>query len=187
MAIDPRALRAVRLKHEHGDLMKLNGSIIKIEPLGSEPYGSYRITFNIRTIISSTPAYQSKTVCILELPENFPVAMPRLHIAEGSGSKPPWHVNWYIGGTWCAGDWNIEESLVNYVYRCAKILQFDKGITNPLSWANKDAIPFWNANKNNASIIPCDRQTLPTADAPPPPPPKISILSTAKPKITFKP
>jgi hypothetical protein len=160
--------------------MKLNGSVIKIEPLGSEPYSSYRIIFNIKTIISTTPTYQNRTVCILELPERFPVDMPRLHVAEGS--KPPWHVNWYTGGTWCAGDWNAAESLVNYIYRCAKILQFDTVITNPGNPANKDAIPFWNANKSKPEVIPCDRQTLPTADAPP----KISILNTAKPKIITK-
>ena len=180
--MDPRALRSTRLKNEHNELMKLNGSVIKIEPFGYEPYGSYRITFNIRTIISATPTYQSKTICILELPEGFPLSMPRLHVADGS--KPPWHVNWYnaIDGAWCAGDWNASESLVNYIYRCAKILQFDTVITNPENPANKAAIPFWNANKNNTDIIPCDRQTLPIADAPP----KITILPTQKPKITIK-
>lgn len=182
MPIDPRALRTARLQNEHRELMKLNSSVIKIEPLGQAPYDTYRVTFHIKTIVSPTPTYQNKTVCILELPEHFPTAMPRLHVEERSGSKPPWHVNWYTGGTWCAGNWNIEESLANYVYRCAKVLQFDPVITNPANPANKEAIPFWNANKNRAGVIPCDKQTIPTADAPS----RITILTPAKPKITIK-
>lgn len=178
--MDPRALRTTRLKNEHRELMKLNSSVIEIEPIGLEPYGLYKISFNIRTIISATPTYQNKTVCVLELPERFPVDMPRLHVSDGS--KPPWHVNWYQGGTWCAGDWDASESLVNYIYRCAKILQFDTAITNPGNSANKDAIPFWNANKNKSGVIPCDEQTLPTADCVIP---KITIKPATKPKITI--
>ena len=185
MPIDRRKLRAARLTSEYGELMKLNGNIIKIEPLGTAPYSKYRITFYIRTIIHPMPMYQNKTVCILELPENFPIAMPRLHIDENSGTKHPWHVNWYTGGTWCAGNWHCEEPLTNYVYRCAKTLQFDSQVTNPFSPANELASPFWNANKGNPSVIPCDKQVLPTLDVPARPP-RIQFLDKPKPKITFK-
>lgn len=180
--MDPRALRATRLKNEHRELMKLNGPVIEIEPLDFEPHAKYRITFNIRTIISPKPTYQSKTVCVLELPEGFPRDMPRLLIEQCSETVTPWHVNWYKGGTWCAGNWSSSEPLTNYIYRCAKTLQFDTLITRLESPANKDAIPFWNDNKKKVGIIPCDRQTLPTADAQA----KISILNTAETKITIK-
>jgi hypothetical protein len=62
---DPRALRNKRLENEHKELMRINGSIIQIVPVGSPPYETYRVTFNIRTIISPSPAYRNQTVCTL--------------------------------------------------------------------------------------------------------------------------
>ena len=77
---------------------------------------------------------------------------------------------------------DYEESLVNYLYRCAKTLQFDPEIANPDSIANRDALPFWNANKNNRKVIPCDKQVLPILDGPA----QIIINQKATPKITIK-
>jgi len=159
--LDARELRSKRLGNEHRELMKINGPIIQIVPLGSEPYGSYRITFNIRTIISPLPAYRDRTVCTLIIPARYPMDQPKLAVDD---MAPPWHVNWFRGGTWCHGHWSPEESLVNYIYRCAKTLQFDPEITNPDSPANREAMPFWDENKRNRRIIPCDTQKLPTVD-----------------------
>jgi len=181
--IDFRALRTRRLQNEYTELMKLNGNVIKIEPLGSQPYEKYRVTFNIRTIISSAPAFRNKTVCILTIPSRYPEDVPK--IAVDSSSMPaPWHPNWYRGGTWCFGYWTKEESLANYLYRCASTLQFNEEFTDarPQAAANKEAVAFWNQYKNNGTVIPCDRQKLPTLDVDIP---KI-IIKNDKPKIIIR-
>ena len=166
MTMDPRSLRRIRLENEYEELKKLSGEVIHIEPLGPWPYARYKITFNIRTIVREDPIeYQLKTVCLLELPDGFPKQMPRLHILEGSGTKPPWHVNWYKGGAWCAGGWSWDEPLSSYIWRCAKTLQFDpSGVTNPDNAANREAIHFWETNKNDPWIFPTDRRHIPLPD-----------------------
>lgn len=163
--IDQRALRQRRLTNEYNELMKINGSVIHIEPLGNSPYERYRITFNIRTIISSSPAYRNKTVCLLTIPAGYPEHAPKIAVEEGS-MPPPWHVNWYRGGTWCFGYWAKEESLVNYIYRCAKTVQFCTEFTDARydAAANKEAVDFWNKNQGKHGIIPSDTQKLPTID-----------------------
>lgn len=179
--VDQRALRKRRLENEYNELMKLNekSSIIEIIPLGRVPYESYKIIFNIRTIVSPTPTYREKTICTLTIPPNYPEGAPSI---TANDTPYPWHINWYQSGRWCLGHWNYEESLVNYLYRCAKTLQFDPEIANPDSIANRDALPFWNANKNNRKVIPCDKQVLPILDGPA----QIIINQKATPKITIK-
>ena len=182
--VDQRALRQRRLQNEYDELMKISKNIIKIEPLGNAPYERYRITFFLRTIISPAPAFREKTVCILTIPSGYPDVVPK--IAVDSSSMPqPWHPNWYKSGTWCFGHWTKEESLANYIYRCAKTIQFDEEYTDAKidAAANKEAVPFWNANKGKQGIIPSDIKRLPVADADAP---TIKILKTQKPKITIK-
>ena len=176
---DPRELRNKRLNNEYKELMRINGSIIQIVPIGREPYESYKITFNIRTIISPAPTYRDKTVCTLTIPPNYPDAAPGI---KADNTPYPWHVNWFQSSSWCIGSWNREESLVNFIHRCARTLQFDPEITNIESPANSAAIPFWEANKRNMRVIPCDTQVLPTLDATP----QIIIKSQLdKPKINI--
>ena len=178
---DQRALRELRLINEYHELMSISGSVIHIEPLGNAPYEKYRITFNLRTVISPAPAYRDKTVCMLTIPPGYPEVVPKIAVEESS--KPqPWHPNWYRGGTWCFGYWTKEESLVNYIYRCAKTIQFSPEFTDakPDAAANKDAIAFWNANKNKSGVIPSDTKKLPMVDTQTP---TISILGRNKAKI----
>lgn len=159
---DPRALRNRRLENEYNELMRINGSIIQIVPLGNPPYEKYKVTFNIRTIISPTPTYRNQTVCTLTIPPNYPDAAPTI---TANHTPYPWHINWFANGRWCFGNWNREESLVNYLHRCARTLQYDPEIANPGSVANGDAVPFWEANRRNRNVIPSDRQVLPTLNA----------------------
>jgi len=188
---DPRTLRRVRLESEYKELMRINGKVIKIEPLGRPPYEKYKITFNVRTIIGPEPSYRNQTVCTLTIPPNYPDGAP---VITADQTPYPWHINWFQSGRWCYGHWNREESLVNYLHRCARTLQFDPEIANPGSPANRDAMSFWNMNRKNRKIIPCDTQVLPTLDAPEKitinariEKPKITIQSpTDKPKITIK-
>lgn len=180
---DLRALRADRLNNEYNELMRLgdSGPVIKITPLGNPPFERYKVIFNIRTIISPAPDYRDQTVCTLTIPPNYPEIAPTI---TADDTPYPWHINWFKNGRWCFGTWTIEESLVNYLYRCAKTLQFDPGIANPNSVANGDAMPFWNANKDNKRIIPCDTQVLPTLDVPL----LINVKEREAPKtITIKP
>jgi ubiquitin-protein ligase len=183
--MDARALRQRRLLNEYSELMKINGSVIGIEPLGSSPYEKYRITFNVRTIISPLPAFRDKTVCILTIPPDYPTARPKIAVADES-KPPPWHPNWYGGGTWCEGSWTKEESLVNYIYRCAKTIQFSSDFTDARhdAAANKDAIEFWNKNNGKSGIIPSDTKRLPTIDEDKP---TISIIKQTQPKISLPP
>ena len=155
---DPRTLRRIRLENEYRELMAINGSIIRIEPLGSAPYERYRITYNIRTIISPRPEYRDSTVCELSIPAGYPQAVPRM---EAITRPVPWHVNWFTSGSWCHGHWDEDSSLANFIYRCAKVLQFDPEFANPGSSANSEALSFWHSNKNNRRVIPCDTQALP--------------------------
>jgi ubiquitin-protein ligase len=177
---DPRELRNKRLNNEYNELMRINGSVIQITPLGRAPYESYRVTFNIRTIISPAPTYSNKTVCTLTIPANYPEGVPTI---SAETTPYPWHMNWYQTGNWCHGGWNREESLVNFIHRCARTLQFDPEIANPDSPANGSAIAFWEANKSNRRVIPCDTQPLPTLEAPE----LITINNRVKPQIVINP
>lgn len=186
---DPRALRNKRLENEYKELMRINGKIIQIDPIGNPPYEMYRVTFNVRTIVSPAPTYRKQTVCKLTIPPNYPDAAPTI-IAENT--PYPWHINWFLTGNWCYGRWNREESLVNYLHRCARTLQFDPEIANPQSVANREAVAFWETNRNNRSVIPSDTQVLPTLDAPETITintrnnvPQIVIRQTDKPKINI--
>lgn len=182
--VDQRELRRQRLINEYNELMSISGDIIHVEPLGNtHPYEKYRITFHLRTVISDAPAFRDKTVCILTIPAGYPDIVPKIAVEETSMPQP-WHPNWYRSGTWCFGFWTREESLVNYIYRCAKTIQFDDKFTAATAKdaANKDALAFWNSNKGKLGIIPSDTKKLPTIDINAP---TISILSRVKPKITI--
>jgi len=141
--------------------MEVNSDVIQLKALGSAPYEKYRITFNIRTIISPIPTHREKTVCNLIIPSEYPIVKPIVTVDDCS-MPPPWHVNWYVDGRWCEGDWRIEESLVTFIYRCARTIQFHPDYTDARydAAANKDAIAFWDANKNNRSVIPCDNKNI---------------------------
>lgn len=177
---DPRELRNKRLNNEYRELMRINGSIIQIQPMGNAPYENYRITFNVRTIISPSPTFRDKTVCTLSIPPNYPDGYP---VITAEHTPYPWHMNWYPSGRWCHGSWTREESLVNFIHRCARTLQFDPAIANPGSPANSSAISFWDANIRNRRVIPSDTQVLPTLDAPE----TITIKPVQKPQIVIKP
>lgn len=156
---DPRALRNGRLTREYNEIMRINGSVIGVEPIGSAPYDKYKITFNVRTIISPAPTYRRSTVCMLNVPPGYPEDQP---VITANDTPYPWHINWYKDGRWCHGHWSVEESLVNFVIRCARTLQFDPVLANTGSKANYDAETFWLQNVNNPRVIPCDRTSLPT-------------------------
>ena len=183
MAVEQRALRQRRLINEYEELMSISGNIIHIKPLGNAPYEKYRITFHLRTIISPAPVYREKTVCLLTIPPGYPEIAPKIAVEECSMPQP-WHPNWYRGGTWCFGYWTKEESLVNYIFRCAKTIQFSAEFTDakPDAAANKEAVAFWNANKDKYGVIPSDMKKLPTIDMEKP---TISIRNCSMPKISI--
>lgn len=181
--LDQRKLRQCRLANEYKELMSINGSVIHIEPLGNAPYDKYRIVFNLRTIINPIPEYRGTTICLLTIPSGYPEIAPKIAVEKGS-MPPPWHPNWYRGGTWCFGYWDKQESLVNYIYRCAKTIQFSPEFTDARhdAAANKEAVSFWNVNKNKHGMIPSDTKKLPTVDIQTP---KISILNHSKSRISI--
>jgi len=166
--VEFKILHEKRLCNEYQELMRLNGNIIKIEPCDNPLYEQhkfyehYKITFNIRTIINPTPEYRMSTVCELHIPPGYPRAAPKLICIS---NPVPWHVNWYQSGVWDYGCWDWSNPLSNFIIRCAKTLQFDPLVTNVNSCSNHDALKFWNENRKNQLIIPCDGQTLPSVDS----------------------
>jgi hypothetical protein len=72
----------------------------------------------------------------------------------------PFHPNWYTGGRWCSGDWNMSEGLGHHVIRMVRTLQFDRDITNEYSPANREANEWYKQHKNS-NRFPCDTQILP--------------------------
>lgn len=193
---DLRALRNTRLTNEHKELMKINGPVIVIEPLGSPPYDKYRITYNIRTIVSPKPTYRNSTVCTLSIPPSYPgpTGAPSIYANE---TPYPWHINWFQSGKWCSAyytnNYDSSESLVNFVLRCARVLQFDPEIANRRSVANHDAEAFWDANVRNKRVMPCDTTPLPVLGGTgsitfiEKPQPRITFIQTEKPKISILP
>ena len=157
---DPKEIRRIRLQNEYEELSELDSmsDIIKIFPLGSPLYEEYRIIFNIRTIVGPEPAYRDQTICTLQIPENYPLEAPTL----SAESRPfPWHPNWFENGVWDCGYWDITRSLTDLLEGCARTLQFDPEITNIYNVSNTNAVSFWEANKDNPDVIPCDKQVLP--------------------------
>lgn len=191
---DPRELRNKRLENEHKELMRINGELIKIEPIGNAPHEKYKITFNIRTIIGHAPKYSNKTICTLTLPPGYPFAAPSVYAA-----KPyPCHPNWFSEGRWCYGSWNAEEPLVNFILRCARTLQHDPAI----SGRSTEGQRFWEENKRKHEMILSDTQVLSALDelesivihkreipkiviTPKIDAPKITIIKADEPKITI--
>ena len=156
---DPRELRNKRLINEHKELMRTNGKLIEIEPIGNTPYERYKITFNIRTIIDAKPKYSDKTVCTLTLPISYPFAPPRIT----PDTAPPINRTWH-DGIWCVGHWNREESLVSCVIRCARTLQSDpeiSGYSHHGTFVGKD---LWEETKANDESILNDAQILSALD-----------------------
>lgn len=176
---DPRELRNRRLYNEYRELMRISGSVIEVVPVGQMPYETYQVVFHIRTIVGPAPTYRDQTVCALTIPPDYPDGAPVITADE---VPYPWHINWFQNGRWCFGDWNKEESLVNYLNRCARTLQFDPQIANPDSVANADALPFWEANRQNPRVMPSDTQALPTPDVPE----TITILARQTPRIVIR-
>jgi len=151
--------------NEYKEMMRINGDIIQIEPMGVVPYKKYRVSYNIRTIISPLPEYRDTTVCILTIPKNYPNDAPHL-VVDDESMPPPWHVNWYKKGMWDFGCWSPTDSLVIFLLRCARSLQFDPYITCTTCTSNFEALSFWNANASNRDIIPSDTQVLPKLHIP---------------------
>ena len=179
---DPKEIRKIILQNEYEELSELDSmsDIIKIFPLGSPPYEKYRIVFNIRTIVGPGPVYRDQTVCTLWIPERYPCEGPLIR----SDDRPaPWHPDWYMDGRWSYGFWNIGDSLVHYLYRCARTLQYDPVMVSN-GPSNRDAFFFWEANKDNPDVIPCDKQVLPVLpekpDRIPPKKPTIRIVKKTR-------
>ncbi|MBR1442014.1 MAG: hypothetical protein IJ583_00590 [Firmicutes bacterium] len=156
-----RELRKIRLKNDYEEMKKIRSDVIKWRVLkGEEPYAEvYEVTLNIRTIIGiqdGKPVYRDKSVVKIELPETYPFEQPHAYMVT---MPQPFHPNWYVSGKWCFGFWDISESLMSYVYRMAKTVQFQPEYTNPQSPANHDALPWWFANEKS-EYVPCDKQDI---------------------------
>lgn len=175
--LNPRELRDRRLENEYKELMRLNGDLIKVEPLGKEPYDKYQITFNIRTIISPKPTYSNKTVCSLTLPPNYPDGPPRIM----PKTPPPLNRTWH-DGYWCVGAWHREESLVSCIIRCARTLQCDPDISGYSSDSQYHGKNLWEEAKLHKEMVLNNKQILSALSSLD----SIVIHSQTKPRIEIK-
>ena len=146
--VTPRDLRNIRLKNEYQELMRLDGTFIEVQPIGSQPYQSYKVTFNIKTIVGLEPLFSEKTVCTLTLPPNYPDAPPRIT----NDTPPPLNRTWHHGG-WCVGQWSKEESLVSALIRCARTLQFDPDISGFNGSSEVIGRNLFQENKLNQDLV----------------------------------
>ena len=155
----PQERRNLRLKNDYEQMKNIQGNIIQWEALrGNPPYvEEYRLTVNVRTIISSAPSYRDSHILTLTIPSSYPESAPTVVM----DSQPkPYHPNWFPNGRWCYGTWILSEALGMYVVRMIRTLQFDPDITNPQSPADGDANRWYQRNQNRG-LFPCDRQVLP--------------------------
>lgn len=174
----PRDLRNLRLRNEYQEIMRINGDIIKVEPLDSEPHEKYRITFNIRTIISTSPTYSERTVCSLTLPPNYPDAPPSIR----PETPPPLNRTWH-DGYWCVGQWNKEESLISCIIRCARTLQCDPTVSGYDSNGTYYGKNIWEQANLNKELVLNNSRILAALEKLE----SITILNKPKPKIEIKP
>lgn len=155
----PQELRRHRLAADYEEMRSIRGKIIHWEAnRGSQPhFDQYLLTVRIRTIIGRGPDYASEIKLRLDLPALYPMSAPVIAVRE---PPFPFHPNWWANGSWCYGTWAPGEGLGRYVIRMARTLQFDPGLTNLDSPANREAVPWWSAFAQRG-LFPTDRQTLP--------------------------
>lgn len=155
----PQELRAIRLKNDYKGMLNMKGDIVdwKLTRGSEELPQEFEITFNIRSIIDSSPTYRNRHVIKVVIPSDYPLAPPQAHML----TKPfVFHPNWFTSGNWCHGTWFTTEGLAEFILRLAKTLQYDKDITNENSPACTEANSFYRRNKNS-DMFPTDRQNLP--------------------------
>jgi len=160
---DPKELRKIILKFEYEALMRYNNPIIEIEPLSGEaPYiEEYKITFNISTYIDEKTK-RDKNIACLKVTTEYPHHPPFFIMLD----KPaPFHLLFWENGRWNYGGWHSGESLVSFIYRAAKTLQFCPEYNNLWSTCNHKAAQFWRENENNG-IFSCDTQIIPEPEKP---------------------
>ena len=172
-------VNAIRLKNDYKLMESIKGNIIdwKLTKGSSSVPEEFKITFNIRSVVSSGPEYREKHEAKLIIPDGYPHTAPEMIML----TKPfVFHPNWYRDGRWCPGNWIMTESLSDFVLRGARTLQFHGLITNPSSSANGDAKDFYLRNK---SLFPTDTKNLPSPSLEPKK--KFVIVSEAKKKKKF--
>lgn len=174
----PQEIRKTRLKNDFAEMMNIKGNMIQWEIVkGEAPYvEEYKLTVRVRTIMNAIPTFKDLHIINVIIPPAYPRIHPTIQMRR---DEQPFHPNWYTGGNWCPGSWDMSESLAQNVLRMIRTLQFDKEITNPKSPANSLASD-WYLDKINSGLFPCDTQVLPD-----PTKSKLTINPT-KPKFEVK-
>ena len=152
-------IRNIRIANDYQEMKNIQGNIIQWKAVKGEPpyIEAYELTVEIRTIISPESSYRNEHTIYLELSENYPNTPPKITMR----TKPqPYHPNWYTGGDWCYGSWDLSEGLGHHVIRMIRTLQFDLDITNPNSPANSTARDWFVSNQGKG-LFPCDTTVLP--------------------------
>jgi len=159
--ITPLEQRRIRLGNDYGTMENIRRPWLKWRPLrGAPPFvEQYELELQLRTIVSSKPAYRDNHVIQITLGADYPVSSaPIVQMI----TKPfAFHPNWFpSSGRWCYGTWLVYESLGAHVVRMIQTLQYNEDITNEHSAANGEARAWYLANRSRG-LFPCDRTPLP--------------------------
>lgn len=160
MAMTPEQQARVRLQNEFLELKKIRrNDIMEFVPAPGEvePYvRNYIVTYHIPTFVDNGNSIQQTTVVKVSIPDNFPQTQPIADVVQG---RVPFHVNWWADGHLCNGNfWNSGRWLYEYFGFIGEVLQFRPDRINVGSPANRNAIPFFQANRHR---MPTDSRPMP--------------------------
>lgn len=154
--------RQVRLRNEYKAMCALPYSPLlnwSLAPGCTRDHPTaYLVTYHNPTLVKPGAVVKTQyhTTVRINLPDDFPDSSPSVVVVEGN---IPWHVNWWRDGRMCTGNiWSIGMWLYQFVAKVGKVLAFDESVTNPASPANREAIPYWEANKHK---FPCGQTVFP--------------------------
>ncbi len=156
-------LRNMRLEAAYKDIQKFKGQkYIEWEAAkGTAPHvEEYLMTIRVRTYCGKGKTMDSCKVRV-SFPDNYPQQPPNVKMVS---SPLVYHPHWFKEGDYCPGSWWIGETFENYIKRMIMTLQNDPSMVNEkgLSAANREAMDWYWANRNNRDLFPSDHQELST-------------------------
>ncbi|MBQ3264293.1 MAG: hypothetical protein IJH07_00810 [Ruminococcus sp.] len=161
-----------RLAADYRDMLKLQERpylswiAVKGEPPCAE---EYLLTVRIRTyalsVISGkyTVGVIDRCTIRITLWDSYPNVAPQIRML---GFPPVFHPGWYSKGVYCPCEpWRPETTLMEYVMRMLRTLQYDPALIDAQSPANYKALDWYLKNRDNPVWFPSDRTALTQNDA----------------------
>ncbi len=146
--------RTVRLQNDFRAMQALQSDVIKWEADRRVPPEIYAVDFTLRGMIGPESFRETHTVVIKLLPE-YPDRPPQ---AKFTSRPILYHPHVFGNGVVCVGGYSPDEGLAVFCLRLAKYIQFQPYLINIKSPANKDALQWFELNRNK---LPVDNTPLP--------------------------